>query len=288
MADEQFGFIGLGNMGQPMARHVKEAGHDLIVHDLAGTADRAPTGASIAQSNSEVARRCSIIALSLPTVDANRAVVREMAEAAKPGSIIIDTCTIGPAAAAENAAMLQAAGIGYVDAPVSGLKARAEEGTLASMIAGSEADIARARPLIESYSRVVFVVGSRPGQGQRMKVVNNAIYISTLVTVSEALSYGEHGDLDLATMLEVINASSGQCLTTQQVFPTYMMSDPPGISGAEALVLKKDLSLFVDGAAKEGTPNAAIAKAFETIAAFSDDDPRQDKAEIYRFIRGGK
>ncbi len=288
MADEPLGFIGLGNMGQPMARHVKEAGHDLIVHDLAGTADRAPTGAGIAQSNSEVARRCSIIALSLPTVDANRAVVREMAEAAKPGSIIIDTCTIGPAAAAENAAMLQAAGIGYVDAPVSGLKARAEEGTLASMIAGSEADIARARPLIESYSRVVFVVGSHPGQGQRMKVVNNAIYISTLVTVSEALSYGEHGDLDLATMLEVINASSGQCLTTQQVFPTYMMSDPPGISGAEALVLKKDLSLFVDGAANEGTPNAAIAKAFETIAAFSDDDPRQDKAEIYRFIRGGK
>jgi hypothetical protein len=57
---------------------------------------------------------------------------------------------------------------------------------------------------------------------------------------------------------------------------------------SEDLVLKKDLSLFVDGAAKEGTPNAAIAKAFETIAAFSDDDPRQDKAEIYRFIRGGK
>ena len=57
MADEQFGFIGLGNMGQPMARHVKEAGHDLIVHDLAGTADRAPAGAGIAQSNSEVARR---------------------------------------------------------------------------------------------------------------------------------------------------------------------------------------------------------------------------------------
>lgn len=288
MADDQFGFIGLGNMGQPMARHVKQAGHGLVVHDLAGTADRAPAGAEIAQSNSEVARRCSIIALSLPTVDANRAVVQEIAEVAKPGSIIIDTCTIGPAAAAENAAILEAAGIGYVDAPVSGLKARAEEGTLASMIAGREADIARARPLIESYSRVVVVVGAEAGQGQRMKVVNNAIYITTLVTVSEALSYGEHGGLDLATMLDVINVSSGQCLTTQQVFPDYMMSDPPGISGAEALVLKKDLSLFVAGAASEGTPNAAIAKAFETIAAFSDDDPRQDKAEIYRFIRGRK
>src|SRR6056297_4151273 len=101
MTNEQLGFIGLGNMGQPMARHVKEAGHELIVHDLAGTADRAPADAGIAQSNSEVARRCSVVALSLPTVEANRAVVREMAESAKSGSIIIDTCTIGPEAAAE-------------------------------------------------------------------------------------------------------------------------------------------------------------------------------------------
>jgi 3-hydroxyisobutyrate dehydrogenase len=284
MAKEQFGFIGLGNMGQPMAGHVKKAGHDLIVHDLAGTADRAPEGARIAQSNAEVARQASVLALSLPTVAANRAVVEEIVEAGNAGSVVIDTCTIGPDAAAKNAAKLKAAGIAYVDAPVSGLKARADEGTLASMIAGSDADIARARPLIEAYSRVVFVVGDRTGQGQRMKVVNNAIYISTLVTVSEALAFGEHGGLDLQTMLDVVNASSGQCLVTQQVFPTYMMSEPPGISGAEALVLKKDLSLFVEGAAREGTPNAAIAKAYETIAAFSDADPRQDKAEIYKFI----
>jgi len=288
MADEKFGFIGLGNMGQPMARHVREAGHDLIVHDLAGTADRAPAGAGIAQSNAELARRCSVIALSLPTVAANRAVVQEIVEAGNTGSIVIDTCTIGPAAAAENAARLRAVGIGYVDAPVSGLKVRAEEGTLASMIAGSEIDIARARPLIESYSRVVFVVGSEAGQGQRMKVVNNAIYISALVTVSEALSYGEHGGLDLPTMLDVVNASSGQCLVTQQVFPAYMMHEPPESSGAEAHVLKKDLILFVEGADAEGTPNAAIAKAYETVAAFSHADPLQDKACIYRFIRANE
>ncbi len=288
MADEKFGFIGLGNMGQPMARHVREAGHDLIVHDLAGTADRAPAGAGTAQSNSELVRQCSVIALSLPTVDANRAVVEEIVEAGTAGSVVIDTCTIGAGAAAENAAKLKAAGISYVDAPVSGLKVRAEEGTLASMVAGSDDDIARARALIESYSRVMFVVGTEAGQGQRMKVVNNAIYISALVAVSEALSYGENGGLDLAKMLEVINASSGKCLATEQVFPTYMMSDPPEVSGAEALVLKKDLSLFVDGAAGEGTSNAAIAKAFETIAAFSDDDPRQDMSQIYRFIKAGR
>jgi 3-hydroxyisobutyrate dehydrogenase len=287
MADERFGFIGLGNMGQPMARHVSEAGHELIVHDLAGTADRAPKGAGTAQSNSELIRRCSVIALSLPTVDANRAVVEEIVAAGTAGSVIIDTCTIGAQAAAENAAKLKVAGIGYVDAPVSGLKARAEEGTLASMVAGGEEDVARARDLIESYSRVMFVVGREAGQGQRMKVVNNAIYISALVAVSEALSYGERGGLDLQTMLEVINASSGKCLATEQVFPAYMTSDPPKVSGAEALVLKKDLSLFVDGAESDGTENAAISRAFETIAAFSDADPRQDMTEIFGFIKKG-
>jgi 3-hydroxyisobutyrate dehydrogenase len=285
MASEQFGFIGLGNMGQPMARNICEAGHGLIVHDIAGTADRAPKGAEVAQSNGELARRATVVALSLPSLDANRAVIREIVEAGNAGSVVIDTCTIGPEAAAENAKALAAAGIHYVDAPVSGLKVRAEEGTLASMIAGSNEAIARARPLIEGYSRAVFVVGSEPGQGQRMKVVNNAIYIASLVTVSEALAYGEKGGLDLNGMLEVINASSGQSLTTQQVFPTYMATDPLGWSGADALIIEKDLKLFVEGAAREATPGSAITRVFDTIKAFSDEDPKQDKAEIYHFIR---
>ena len=285
MATEQFAFIGLGNMGQPMARNVSESGHALLVHDLAGTADRAPKGAEVAQSNSEIARRCSVIALSLPSLEANRTVIQEIIDAGIAGGVVIDTCTIGPSAAEANAAKLAAAGIHYVDAPVSGLKIRAEEGTLASMIAGTSEAIDRAQPLIESYSRTVFVVGSEPGQGQRMKVVNNAIYIASLVTVSEALSYGEKGRLDLDAMLEVINASSGRCLTTEQVFPTYMTKEPPGATGADAHIIEKDLSIFVDGATSEGTPNSVIGRAYQTIAAFSEENPMHDKSEIYRFIR---
>ncbi len=285
MTQESYGFVGLGNMGQPMARNVCEAGHGLLVHDIAGTADRAPKGADTAQSNGELARRSSVIALSLPSLEANRTVIAEIAEAGTRDSVVIDTCTIGPAAAAENAKTLAAAGMHYVDAPVSGLKVRAEEGTLASMVAGDAEAIARARPLIESYSRAVFVVGTEPGQGQRMKVVNNAIYIASLVTVSEALAYGETGGLDLNAMLEVINASSGQSLTTSQVFPTYMATDPLGWSGADAHIIEKDLKLFVDGATAEGTPGAVITRAFDTIKAFSGEDPKQDKAEIYHFIR---
>ncbi|MEM7748001.1 MAG: hypothetical protein AAF346_07095, partial [Pseudomonadota bacterium] len=78
---------------------------------------------------------------------------------------------------------------------------------------------------------------------------------------------------------------SGQSLTTGQVFPTYMITDPTGFSGADAHILRKDLSLFVDGAKQEGTPGGAITIAYETTMAFSEEDPKQDKAEIYKFIR---
>ena len=145
MSDEILGFIGLGNMGQPMARNIREKGHEMIVHDIAGTAERTPQGAEVAGSNRDIAQRAGIIALSLPTVEVNRQVVNEIAETGRAGSVVVDTCTIGARAAAGNARILEAAGIDYLDSPVSGLKFRAEEGTLASMTAGANAAVERAR-----------------------------------------------------------------------------------------------------------------------------------------------
>jgi 3-hydroxyisobutyrate dehydrogenase len=288
MAQEIYGFIGLGNMGRPMARNARAKGLAMIVHDIAGTADRAPDGAEIAQSNGEVARRAGVIALSLPTVEANRAVVKEIAEAGNAGSVVVDTCTIGPQAAAENAAILAAAGIAYVDSPVSGLKFRAEEGTLASMAAGPKDAVERARPLIEGYSRTLYHVGPDAGQGQRMKVVNNALCISAYVTTSEALAYGENGGLDIDTMLEVVNASSGMNFATSVIFPKYVATGDYDGSGAEAHIVKKDIGLFVAGSEGEGTPNRAIKRAFEVIAEFAAADPLQDQMRIYPFVRDGK
>ena len=148
MADPLFGFIGLGVMVEPMARNITEKGHAMIVHDIAGTADRGPEGAEISQSNDEIARRAKVIVLSLPTTDANRAVIEEIAEAGHAGSVIVDTCTIGPEAAAENSRFLEAVGIAYVESPVFGMKSGAEARTLASMTSGIEDAIERARPLI--------------------------------------------------------------------------------------------------------------------------------------------
>ena len=287
MSDEVFGFIGLGNMGQPMARNVREKGHAMIVHDIAGTAERAPPGAEVAGSNREIAERAGIIALSLPTVEVNRQVVNEIAETGQAGSVVADTCTIGAQAAAGNARILEAAGIDYLDSPVSGLKFRAEEGTLASMTAGANAAVERARPLIEGYSRVLFHVGTDAGQGQRMKVVNNALCISAYVTTSEALAYGESGGLAIDTMLEVLNASSGQNFSTSEIFPKYIATGDYDASGADAHILEKDLGLFVDGAKAEGSASAVIAKAYEIVAAFAEADPQQDQMRIYPFVRNG-
>ena len=285
MADEIFGFIGLGNMGGPMARHAAATGRETVVHDIAGTADRAPPGAVVAQSNGEVARRAGIVALSLPTVAANREVVLEIAAAGHSGQIVVDTCTIGPAAARENARILGEAGIAYLDSPVSGMKFRAEEGTLASMASGPQAVLDRARSLVESWSRTIFHVGLEPGLGQTMKLVNNALNISTLVTSSEAVAYGERAGLDIATMLEVINASTGQNFTTLHAFPKHVATGEFGGSGAEAHVVKKDLGLFVEVAGADGVPCPTIVRAYDTVAAFADAGPVEDMMRIYPFVR---
>ena len=103
MSEDLFGFIGLGNMGAPMARNASDRGCKLIVHDIAGTADRASDGCIIAQSNDEIARRAKVIGLSLPTIETNRQVVREIAKAGVAGTVVVDTCTIGIDAAKLNA-----------------------------------------------------------------------------------------------------------------------------------------------------------------------------------------
>ena len=286
MSEDLFGFIGLGNMGAPMARNASSRGCKLIVHDIAGTADRASDGCIIAQSNDEIARRAKVIGLSLPTIETNRQVVLEIAKAGVAGTVVVDTCTIGIDAAKRNAQILNEAGIQYLDSPVSGLKFRAEEGALVSMVSGPASELKKARSLLEGYSRAVVHVGTEPGQGQRMKVLNNAICIASYVISSEALTYGEAGGLKVREMLEVINESSGQNFATKFLFPKYVATEQYDASGAEAHIIEKDISLFVDGANGEGTPSKAITAAYDVIKAFKDADPLQDQMNIYPYVRG--
>ena len=286
MSEDLFGFIGLGNMGAPMARNASSRGCKLIVHDIAGTADRASDGCIIAQSNDEIARRAKVIGLSLPTIETNRQVVLEIAKAGVAGTVVVDTCTIGIDAAKRNAQILNEAGIQYLDSPVSGLKFRAEEGALVSMVSGPASELKKARRLLEGYSRAVVHVGTEPGQGQRMKVLNNAICIASYVISSEALTYGEAGGLKVREMLEVINESSGQNFATKFLFPKYVATEQYDASGAEAHIIEKDIGLFVEGADGDGTPSKVIAAAYEIIKAFNEADPLQDQMNIYPYVKG--
>ena len=286
MSEDLFGFIGLGNMGAPMARNASDRGCKLIVYDIAGTADRASDGSIIAQSNDEIARRAKVIGLSLPTIETNRQEVLEIAKAGSEGTVVVDTCTIGIDAAKRNAQILNEAGIQYLDSPVSGLKFRAEEGALVSMVSGPVSELTKARKLLEGYSRTVVHVGTEPGQGQRMKVLNNAICIASYVISSEALTYGEVGGLKVGEMLEVINESSGQNFATKFLFPKYVATEQYDASGAEAHIIEKDISLFVEGANDEGTPNKAITAAYDIIKGFNNSNPTQDQMNIYPYVRG--
>jgi 3-hydroxyisobutyrate dehydrogenase len=287
MKEKLFGFIGMGNMGQPMAQHIVHKGYRLLVHDTAGTKERAPENALIAQSNAEVVARAEVVALSLPTVEVNQSVVREIAEMKVGECVIVDTCTIGPAAANENSEVLAKARLGYVDSPISGLRFRAVEGNLTSMVSGPTTQIEQARPLIECYSKNIFVVGEQAGQGQQMKMINNALCISSYVTTSEALAYGEAGGLQLETMLGVINASSGQSFATTHTFPKFVTSGKFN-SGCEAHIIEKDLRLFVDDSLRQGTNHAVIAKALERVTEFVAENRNQDQFRIYPFIKSSE
>nr|XP_061809049.1 2-(hydroxymethyl)glutarate dehydrogenase-like [Nerophis lumbriciformis] len=272
-------------MGEPMAGHIAKT-HSMIVHDRAGTTERAPASAKIADSNTEIAQQADIIVLSLPSVAANAEVVAEIAATGNAGTLVIDTCTIGVDSASASAQKLQAAGVDYLDSPVSGLAMRAQEGTLATMCSGSIEAVERARSVIDCYSRLIFHVGEQAGQGQRMKLANNALCIAQYVITSEALAYGEKGGLDVETMLNVINESSGMNFTTSFLFPKYITTERYDESGAEAHVPCKDLSLFISGTEQDCTPNDAVKAAYDVFKAFTDEDPKRDQMRIYPYVKG--
>ncbi len=285
---EPVGFIGLGAMGGPMARNIAAGGHEVVAFDIAGTAERAPQGAVSAASAAEVARAAPIVLLSLPSIEAGLAVVDEIAGSGTPaGRVVVDASTVGPDVARDAHGRLAAAGIDYVDAPVSGQAFKAIEGTLSVMFSGPPRIFERVRPILDCIAANVFNVGESPGQGQLMKVINNYLSISSFVTTSEALALGERRGLAMGAMLDVVNASTGQNFTTSQTFPRHVLTGRYDVNGASE-ILPKDLGLFVDAAARDGAPRYLAEASLRVVEAFARAHPGADQSEIYRFVRDGE
>jgi 3-hydroxyisobutyrate dehydrogenase-like beta-hydroxyacid dehydrogenase len=256
MAKEHIGFIGVGRMGDPMARNLINAGLELTVFDTNKSAAEAfgSLGAHIVDSPAAVGSAAEVVLVSLPTPS----IVKEVALGASgvaSGSkvkIFIDLSTTGPRVAAEIAQALAAKGITGVDAPVSGGVGGARKGTLAVMLACPQNLVDRVRPILEPIGKVFFL-GEKPGAGQLMKLANNMLSAAALAATSEVMVMGVKGGLDPRLMLDVINSGTGRNSASVDKFPKSILPRTFDFGFAVGLLLK-DIRLCTDEAASMGVP----------------------------------
>lgn len=269
---DKVGFIGLGNMGHPMATRLRDAQVDLCVHDVRGEHARAFASGAVgwAESPRALADATDIILMSLPAPDAVQAVV------AGPNGLVhgrrcklvIDLSTVGPATAVACAADLRARGMAFMDAPVSGGVSGAQKGTLALMASGAADDFERARPLLERLGKV-FLVGDRPGQGQAAKLLNNLLSAMAMAGTAEVMALGVKVGLDAKVLLDVFNASSGRNTATTDKFPRSVL-DRSFKFGFRTVLLHKDVRLCKEFADQHGvafTVGTAVEQAWRQAAA---------------------
>jgi 3-hydroxyisobutyrate dehydrogenase len=283
---ETLGWIGVGSMGHRMTRHLIAGGHSLVVADAAST-ERAPPGAVVARSNAEVAERADIIIFSLPDGTASEAVAREIAAApSRKVKTVIDTSTIGIKAAEVVAATLAKAGIKFVDAPVSGGTAGAEKATLAIMLACPAEDFERLKPLMSLMGKP-FYVGPKPGQGQAVKLLNNYLSATALAASSEAIAFGIKQGIDMKTILDIVNASTGRNTATEDKFPRRIINEKYD-AGFTAKLQLKDIRLYLENAREAGVSDE-IASAVVTVWTGLDRArPGADITLMYPYTRDSR
>ncbi|GGN36750.1 NAD(P)-dependent oxidoreductase [Streptomyces fuscichromogenes] len=275
------GFIGLGNMGGALAANLVRDGFEVMAYDAAGPA-RTPDGARWAPNPTDVARAVATVVLSLPDGTACGNVMGELLAARdRRVTHVVDTSTVGVAAARH----LAATGLSYVDAPVSGGVAGARKRTLMVMYSGSDDDCARVEPVLAGLSDRRRRVGVRPGQAQALKLANNFLSASALAAASEAVAFARAAGVDMAVLLEVLNASSGRSGATIDKFPQEVLTGRYA-SGFSNSLMAKDLRLYLhevdetDGPAALGAITEAVWEAFATA------EPGVDFTRIYPFVSG--
>lgn len=282
----KIGFIGLGNMGLPMAANVVSGGFDLVGYDAAGTEGRLPHGASAADSVAAVVNVAETVLLSVPDGTVTSAIVDEiLAAPERTTTVVVDLSTVGPVVAQDAAARLAAIGIEYVDGPVSGGVAGARARTIALMFGGPTAVLESVTPVLDSISTNVFHVGERAGHGQAMKLLNNFLSATALAASSEALAFGQAYGLTLQTMLDVVNVSTGRNTATSDKFPNRVLTGTYD-TGFFTHLMAKDVRLFTSVAAEVGTARQIGGAVEDVWNACEAAMPGSDFSEIWKFVSG--
>lgn len=281
------GFLGLGSIGLPMAQNIAKQGLSVLAYDIGDPARWALPPLERASSIADVAGARELLLLSLPDGAAVRTALREVLAMAHPRAhTVIDLSTIGVKAAREFDAMCVAAGIAYVDAPVSGGVAGARERKLSLMAACPEPVFAAVRPILDTFAGRVFHVGERPGQGQALKLLNNFLSANALAATSEAVRFGLANGLQMSTILDVVKVSSGRNSAVEDKFVNHVAKGRYD-SGFRNTLMAKDLDLYL----KETLESKCPGRVGELIAAiwaeFSKAMPGEDFTAIYEFVRNG-
>ena len=283
---DKYGFVGLGDMGGPMAANLARGGFQLIVYDKAGTENLAPSGTEIGAGIKDVARAAQIVFVSVPDAAASLEVARSLVAVENRNTqTLVNLSTVGVEATGSIVKTLAEFGIDYVDAPVSGGRAGAIRGTVTVMWSGSAERMEFIRPVLDSFAGSVFFVGPTPGQGQAMKLLNNYLSAVAMTATSEAIVFGLSHSLDMKTMLDVANVSTGQNSATQDKFPNRILTSTYD-AGFRMALMDKDVALYLSEAKSAGTP----ASLCEQVATYWQKGMKQfpdgDFTEIFKVIRG--
>ncbi len=260
----KIGFVGLGNMGAPMAANLAAAGHEVAGYDPVASA---PEGVAMAESAAAAASGAEVVITMLPNGSILRAVAREIIPAMKKGAVLADCSTVDVQSAREVAAEAEEAGLLSVDAPVSGGVTGAAAGTLTFMVGGSEEAFQRVAPLFDIMGQKAVHCGAA-GAGQAAKICNNMILGVTMIATCEAFALADKLGLDRQKMYDVVSTSSGYSWTMNAYTPA------PGVGakspadngykpGFASELMLKDLRLSQQAAeaVDADTPMGAVATA---------------------------
>jgi 3-hydroxyisobutyrate dehydrogenase-like beta-hydroxyacid dehydrogenase len=274
------GYLGVGNMGQPMAAKLLDAGHSLTIFDISEPAMRPllERQARRAASPQELGDRSEIVFVSLPTLEAFRAAVLGPNGLMHGGAlkVLVNTCTVGVPFVKEVEEAMAARGVTVVDCPISGGPAGARAGTLSVMVSGAPEAIEWVRPLISLWGSTLTIAGNKPGAAQVLKLTNNILFAVSLAATSEAFVMGAKGGLDPEVMVNAINAGSGRNGATQTVIPTVVL-DRSFDYGAALHILMKDIDLAIAQGEELGVPmwvcqTARLVYKYAIFQGSADDD----------------
>ena len=283
------GFIGLGKIGNPMARRLVAAGFEVHVFNRSRPAmdALAAAGAKAAGSAREVAEKSEVVLTALPTTETVDQVYGELAAVAREGQLFADHSTVAVAQSRRCAALLKAKGAAFLDAPVSGGPPGAEGGTLTVMAGGAQADFDRALPVFKAFGKNIRLCGPL-GAGTAVKLVNQLLVGVHLNAIAEAAVLGASMGADPQVVLEVIGTSFGGSTMMMRNLPRFISRDFKPATTLRLLV--KDLGLIHDEAKAAGVPlllgSVAEQRLIEAAARGLGENDRAAIVQLWEAAAG--